>query len=252
MTTLIINIIIGLFFVGIGFLVKSVPNLIAGYNTMSDDEKQNVDIAGLSAFMKKGFIIMGGLIIVSALLTKIFRLEMEVDMIVLIFIMLVGFGIVFIKGQDFNPKYDSKKKKKISLYYIIFGGLFFIFIAGTTLYELIPPKIIYDEDKIEFTGSYGFKLNITEIESFELTNQMPAIKIRTNGVGMGRINKGAFELESWGKCRLWLNSYQPPYLIVIMNNGERIIINNEDKSLTEEIYNYIKSLNEEKEIVAPI
>ena len=37
--------------IGLGVLVKRFPILIAGYNTMSKEEKMNVDVKGLSAFM---------------------------------------------------------------------------------------------------------------------------------------------------------------------------------------------------------
>jgi hypothetical protein len=48
----IIILITGLFMIGMGFLVKSSPNLIAGYNTMPKDKKKNVDIEGLSTYMR--------------------------------------------------------------------------------------------------------------------------------------------------------------------------------------------------------
>ena len=60
----ILNIIVGLFMIGIGFLVKSSPSLIAGYNTMSEEKKKNVDIVGLSTYMRNSFIIIGLSIIV--------------------------------------------------------------------------------------------------------------------------------------------------------------------------------------------
>jgi len=44
----IVNIPYGLFMIGIGFLVKFNPDLIAGYNTLSESDKQNIDIEGLS------------------------------------------------------------------------------------------------------------------------------------------------------------------------------------------------------------
>jgi len=55
----IINLITGLFMIGMGFLVKSSPNLIAGYNTMPKDKKKNIDIDGLSTYMRNSLIIIG-------------------------------------------------------------------------------------------------------------------------------------------------------------------------------------------------
>jgi hypothetical protein len=55
----LINILTGIFLIGSGFLVKRFPDLIAGYNTMSDERKKNVDIHGLSSLMRNGLIIIG-------------------------------------------------------------------------------------------------------------------------------------------------------------------------------------------------
>ena len=59
----IINLLTALFFITLGFLVKSFPNLIAGYNTMSPDRKKDVDIKGLSTFIRNALIITGFIII---------------------------------------------------------------------------------------------------------------------------------------------------------------------------------------------
>ena len=49
----------GFVFIGLGFLVKAVPSLMAGYNTMSDEEKKNVDINGLSSYARNCLIGIG-------------------------------------------------------------------------------------------------------------------------------------------------------------------------------------------------
>ena len=59
----IISLLTALFFITLGFLVKSFPNLIAGYNTMSPDRKKDVDIKGLSTFIRNALIITGFIII---------------------------------------------------------------------------------------------------------------------------------------------------------------------------------------------
>ncbi|MDY0359806.1 MAG: DUF3784 domain-containing protein, partial [Bacteroidales bacterium] len=54
-----VHLIMGLLFIGLGFLVKAYPGLIAGYNTLSPEKKKNVDIDGLSRYIRNGLIIMG-------------------------------------------------------------------------------------------------------------------------------------------------------------------------------------------------
>ncbi len=55
---------VGLFFIILGVLIYFFPNLIAGYNTMTKEDKKKVDINGLSKLMRNSFIIFGIYIIV--------------------------------------------------------------------------------------------------------------------------------------------------------------------------------------------
>lgn len=52
-------IIAGLFLIGFGFLVKIFPILIAGYNTMTKEQKEKVDIKKVSSILRNGLIIIG-------------------------------------------------------------------------------------------------------------------------------------------------------------------------------------------------
>ncbi len=55
----VIILIIGIKLIGIGFLVKAAPEMIAGYNKMPAAKKKNIDVKGLSSFMRNGLIIIG-------------------------------------------------------------------------------------------------------------------------------------------------------------------------------------------------
>ena len=61
---LFVELITGIILIICGFLVKINPNLIAGYNSMSDDEKKKIDITKISIFMYKSLISIGVLIII--------------------------------------------------------------------------------------------------------------------------------------------------------------------------------------------
>ena len=108
---IVLNLITGMFLIGIGFLVKSSPDLIAGYNTMPKEKKKNVDIVGLSTFMKKGFIIMGITMIILSLFIKVFHLGEKFLIWLMPFIILAGTIILVIKAQ----KFDSNKKNNKNL-----------------------------------------------------------------------------------------------------------------------------------------
>ena len=99
---MIVGLIIGLFFIGIGFLVKSYPDLIAGYNTMPKEKKKNVDIVGLSTFMKRVSIVMGVSIIILSLFIEVFNLKEVAFFGALILITLAGLIILVIGAQYFD------------------------------------------------------------------------------------------------------------------------------------------------------
>ena len=90
----------GLGIIALGFLLKIFPILIAGYNTMTKEQKQNVDIKGFSSFLRNVFIVMG--------------------LSVIIFCFLLSwnwaFGIIILGGIIYlligGQKYNLRNRKK--------------------------------------------------------------------------------------------------------------------------------------------
>ncbi|MGI6323124.1 MAG: DUF3784 domain-containing protein [Bacteroidales bacterium] len=232
----ILNLIVGLFMIGIGFLVKSSPDLIAGYNTMPKEEKKNIDIEGLSTFMRNGLITIGLSIIIGYYIFKWIGFTMIANSMILI-VTLVGVTILLINAQ----KFDHNKTKNYKLIYFI-TGLTFLFVIGLITYGFIPSKTIYGDDTIRFSGMYGFEISISDIENIELSDKLPTIKIRTNGFSFGNVKKGFFNLDKYGKSRLLIHSDLAPYLILSKNNGDKIIINFKDRIETEKTYDKIKTM----------
>lgn len=233
-----IILITGLFMIGSGFLVKSSPNLIAGYNTMPKDKKKNVDIEGLSTYMRNSLIIIGLSIIVGYYFFKWIGFTTIANSMLLI-VIITGVTIMVINAQRFDHNKNKIKKTKLT-YFIL--GLVIAFVIGLLTYGYLPSKAVITNDTIRFTGMYGFDMNVSEIDDIELTDMIPAIKIRTNGFSAGLVNKGFFNLDKIGKTRLLIHSNKPPYIIIYRSNANDIIINFKDKSETEHLFNRIKEL----------
>lgn len=91
---------IGLFIIALGFLLKVFPILIAGYNTMTKEQKEQVDIQGFSTLMRNTFIVMGlSVVIFCFLLSWNWAFG---------FIIFGGVIFLLIKGH----KYNLRKQKK--------------------------------------------------------------------------------------------------------------------------------------------
>ena len=71
MDEIFIHILTGVFLIVVGLLVKRFPMLIAGYNTMPAEKKKNVDVAGLSSFMRRHLVIIGALWVLLAVVLNL-------------------------------------------------------------------------------------------------------------------------------------------------------------------------------------
>lgn len=96
---------IGVLMIGLGFLVRFAPDLIAGYNTMPAEKKKNVDVEGLSAFLRNGLVVIGMLIIVCYYVFKWMGLNSVAEIVVPI-VVLGGVLFMLIHAR----KYDHNKK----------------------------------------------------------------------------------------------------------------------------------------------
>jgi hypothetical protein len=106
---LITNIITGIVFIGVGFLVKLCPNLIAGYNTMSKEKKKNVDIKGLSTLMKRALILIGLIYILLPIIFHLIDLDEFISFCILFSLLILWAVVLLIKAQ----KFDENNKKRM-------------------------------------------------------------------------------------------------------------------------------------------
>ncbi len=97
-----ITLLVGFFLIVLGFAVKAAPNLIAGYNTLSEDQKKKIDIKGLSIFMRNGLILIG-LILIGAYYLFIWLGIREIADLLIIPIPFLGAIILMKKAQKYNP-----------------------------------------------------------------------------------------------------------------------------------------------------
>lgn len=84
-----------------GFIIKYNPNLIAGYNTMPEKKRQNIDINALSAFIRNSLIVIGLLIIAGYYLLFYIGFTNIAEYIPL-FTILTGVVFILVRAQRFD------------------------------------------------------------------------------------------------------------------------------------------------------
>lgn len=231
---------IGLFLIGIGFLVKAFPNLIAGYNTMSQNQKDNFDIEGLSTFMRNGFAVMGLVVIFGYYGLKWAGLNILVGYFIPV-VVLAGLIFLVFRARNFDHNKDRLVKSKLVN---VIRIVVLVFVAGMIGYGFVPTKYEISNNWVKFSGMYGTKINIAEIKAVALVNKMPSVKERTNGFNLGPVKKGFFSIEDQGKCRLLLHSSQGPFLKISTHNQGTVFVNFQKQEKTALVYLAIKTLKE--------
>ena len=231
-------IITALILIAFGFLVKAFPNLIAGYNTMSQRQKENVDIEGLSTFMSNALVLLGALVIVGHYVLK----WLELSYVLSYYtpgIILVGVALMVWRAR----KFDHNQEKLVdSRFKAVFTVVVLVFAFGSVVYGMIPIGYGINNDRVKFTGVYGTEIKVSDIASISLIDKMPPIKARTNGLGLGPIRKGFFTVEDQGKCRLFLHSYQGPFVKISTKDQETVFVNFKKREKTELIYKAIQAV----------
>ena len=89
----------GIILIICGILVKRNPNLIAGYNTLSEAKKQKIDIKRLSSFMHNSFMVIGSTSIIVGIILYLFGVNEYYRLIVLTSVIVIGLVFVLIQGQ---------------------------------------------------------------------------------------------------------------------------------------------------------
>lgn len=218
------NFFIGILIIATGFLVKIFPNIIAGYNTMSREEKENVDIKGLSSHLRNGMILIGLLVILVPLLLNWVGFSKLANQS-LFFILFIGVILTVITAQRYDHNKPSKSNIKGKWVAIITISAAIVFSIGLILYGLFSTNISLENDTFKISGIYKTKIAVSSIERIELIEKLPKITLKTNGFNFGEVLKGNFKTEEFGVVKLYVEYLKGPFLEIVHADGKRVYIN---------------------------
>lgn len=225
-------------FVAIAFGVteNNAKYLLAGYNTMSEDERSKVDIKNYIPYLRKFHLFLGTSFLLAGL--------------ILYYVAGANAGWVFIGTYPIvGYMYFIWRSARYSTGTSVTGNKVAFFILGLTLVFVVvllalgfrETKLTVTTDGIEITGMYGEVIAPSSVKSVALTNALPVITMKTNGFAMGAIQKGYFRTGEGETVKLILNTTTPPYLLLIKQSGEKIYFSPGDTSIGE-IYAEIKKV----------
>lgn len=238
---LIIIPILSLVFIGIGFIVteNNAKYILSGYNSMSDEDRQKFDIKSYVPYFRNFHIFLGTSLLVVSFILFYFVSSIWGGIFIVTYPIVAYIYFVW-KGNRFLK--ESTKKQQITTY-VTMGVLFAIFLLIVFMfsYSLKDNKVEIKNQTLEISGDYGTKLNISDIKSIELTNELPKISSKINGFALGAIKKGSFKTRDGEKVKLLINSINSPLILIITNDNQKIYYSSKEAT-SEDIYSQIKKL----------
>jgi hypothetical protein len=210
---------LSLVFVAVGYIVteKNAKNLLSGYNTMTEQERQAFDIKSYIPAFRKFHLFLGSSLFAAG--TAIFILigEGAAGIFMIVYPLLAYIWFLWI-GKKYN-KGQSSKWDRIG---IVILGLALIFVITLLAIGLRESKIIVTSEEISIEGVYGETISVSEIETICLTDSLPLISLRTNGFSLGKIKKGFFKTVNGEKVKFLLNTESKPFLRIEKKTGEKL------------------------------
>ena len=225
-----------LLFIAIGFIitVNNAKYLLAGYNTMSKVEQDQVDLKTYITYFRKFHLFLGFSFFLIGILLKYLLSENAVGIFIGVYP--IAAYIYFIAT---SAKYFNSKKNKIGVYLLMIILILIITFLGRDFQE---DKMVVNADSIEFQGSYGEIIPKNEIKSIELVPDKPKIIRRTNGFSLGTIKKGAFKTDKGEIVKLILNAENKPYILITKLDGKKIYYSAKEAS-NEQLFQKIKNIS---------
>jgi len=219
--------------------------LIAGYNTMSKEQQNKYD-------SKKLTRATGVMLIITsiALLALAFSLINAIVFLIIVFVSVI-ITIIYTNKYCLKPDSDNEEtdliidREKGSWFniktMIVIGFVIVVaLIVGISMYfSSKPPVYSISNGTLVISTQFGENVNLSEIQSVQLKNDLPVIQSKINGLGLGSIQKGKFS-SGIGNVTLYIDSSKPPY-IYIKTTSELIILNDQSNSKTEALFNELNS-----------
>jgi len=89
-------IFIGFILIVVGLMVKQHPNLLAGYNTMSEKKKKKIHIDRISTIARNIFVFMGAAAIDASIMMHFFEVSNKIQINIISLIVVLGLIVLIV------------------------------------------------------------------------------------------------------------------------------------------------------------
>ncbi|MGL5068770.1 MAG: DUF3784 domain-containing protein [Sarcina sp.] len=212
---------ISIIFLAMGLMVHvfKMHFLISGYNMMTNSQKDDVNVRALAKLMGICCYIISGIFIVAGILeNKYPNIE-----IIAFGVMMITLVYMFICGRRFyvtGIAYDSEVKS--AFFIMLFPSAIFLFVM---VYTFGPINVMAEEEGLRVEGNF---IEYKEIEEIDFLEKLPESD-KVFGSGIGNFNKGDFDVEGYGECKLYTSNDE--HTIVVKAEDKTYIFNNRETKI---------------------
>lgn len=226
-------------FTVIGFIVTetNAKYLLSGYNTMSEKERETIDIKSYIVYFRNFHLVLGSSLLVISLLIYYF-INKDWSGIFLASYPIIAYVFFIWYGTKFSKEEKKNKTSAIIGIVVLFGVLIFM---GIELVNGSKENIIsIKNDTIEISGSYGENIKTNSIQTVKLVTNLPEIRTKTNGFSLETIKKGYFITNSGEKVKLLINSKTKPIIEITTKVGTKIYYTSKSEKSTLKTFKILK------------
>lgn len=133
------------------------------------------------------------------------------------------------------------KTKKEGTSKSIFTFIILIAVGLLLGYGMLGTSIKVEDDCLKITGLHSQKILYSEMDSIKLKENLPNITAKTGGFSMAGKRLGSFTTDEYGKIKLFLFNNSSPFIYIEKTDGNMVILNDKESSMTEELFKDISN-----------
>lgn len=195
---------------------KNAGSLLSGYREMSPAEQASFPLTAYLRFYKRWLLGLTFTFVTAELLLHF--LAPPNWRILGMAGLLLGFG-GFILHMGF--RFATQKKALYIVLALVMAGCA-AGIVWTSQSTHTDNPVVITANSIHIQGEYGVEIPFSELQTWALTDSLPAIRFKRFGYADGNLWKGVFSLREGGKVRLLVRKAEQPFLYLRTTDGEEI------------------------------
>jgi hypothetical protein len=233
--------VLSIILIGVGFIVteNNANQLLTGYNTMPEEERQKFDIKSYITYFRNFHIFLGISLFVIGFFLYYF-IDSDWSGIFMGTYPILAYVYFIWKSNKFSKQDDKKQNRKaliaMGIMIVVFTSIVFMFYSS-----LKDNSIEMNNQMINIQGDFGIDLKTNEVKSVELVNNLPNITSKVNGFALETILKGYFKTDDGEKVKLLINSDKKPVILITTTKDQKIYYSSKDRS-NAEIYSELQKV----------